>query len=342
MNTSEHHGLGRMAAAAALAVAAALPAHAANLRAYAGVVAGNAYGDAGGFACATSGPTIGNGWFSGLALPTEGFATCHLSGGIDDKTGASGPLLATQAGSGAMVGGIGTYSGTAKARADYWSTGVAVSGLATGGSSTFTYRQSAAFASFTDTLTLSKAGMAAGTAGAVDFGFLIEGVMNSASNAPYTQQSDVALGIRVNGLYIWDSFAATLTNQGPAYLRGGSTGLPGAFVSGSGSLSGSALVTSTAAFNIQWDVPFTVEVALRASTSPCCYGTSASADFFNSAVLKGITAYGPSGRIEDFEVLAESGALLGPDGLQQPVPEPATAALLLLGLLGTAAWQRRR
>ncbi len=229
----------------------------------------------------------------------------------------------------------GSYTGSSSARADYWSLGGSAQGTATGGTSSFTYHAAASFASFTDTITLNKSGIAAGTPGAITFGFLVEGVMNSLPNAPYTQQLDAALGIRVDGRFIWDAFRATATNLEVPYVRGGATGLPGNFVLGPGSLSGSALVTSTANFQFQWGVPFTVEVALRLNSGPCCYGTSQSADFFNSAVLKGIDAYGPGGKVDGFEVLTESGARIGAEGLLPAVPEPGTWALVWSGLMVT-------
>ncbi|RZI82575.1 MAG: PEP-CTERM sorting domain-containing protein [Rubrivivax sp.] len=326
------HILHRTAVLLGAAALAHASASAAGLRAYAGVVVGNAVGNGGVFDCATSGPTLGGGWTGGLVLPLEGFAGCHLGGGVDDRTGTVGPLNASQSATGPMESGIGTYNGSAKARADYWSLGASAQGTATGGTSAFTYHQAAGFASFTDTLTLNKPGIAAGTAGFTNFTFLVEGLMSSLPHLPYTQQLDAALGIRVNGRFVWDSMLATVVNQNLPFLRGGSTGLPGSFVSGPGSLSGSALVTSTANFDIQWGVPFTVEVALRVNSSPCCYGTSQNVDFLNSALLKGIDAYGPGGKVDGFEVLTESGAHIGADGLQA-VPEPGTWALLVSGLL---------
>ncbi|CAH0350700.1 PEP-CTERM sorting domain-containing protein [Aquabacterium sp. CECT 9606] len=317
------------------------PASAANLRAYAGVVAGNAQGTGSIFACATSGPTIGNGWFAGISLPTEGFTACNLNGGIDDQQGPSGPLTASQSATGPMATPGSSFTGSAQARSDYWSLGVAANGTATGGTSSSTYHQAAAFASFTDTLTYQKAGIATGTAGWTNFAFLVEGLMSSAANPPYTQQADVQLSIRVNGKYIWDSFRATVVNENLPYVRGGSTGLPGSFMSGPGSLSGSALVNSTANFEIQWGVPFTVEVALLTSVYPCCHGSSSSTDFLNTAVLKGIDAYGPGGQVTDFEVTAGSGAHIGPQGLAA-VPEPGSWALVLGGLLVTGWGVRRR
>lgn len=331
------------AAVAATAFVLALTAGpaAAGVRAYAGVVAGNASGS-GGFACATSGPTIAGPWFAGLVLPTEGYAGCNLAGAIDDKSAAAGTVVSTMSASGPMAGGVGIFSGSADARAAVGALGVAAGGSASGGSSTFTYRQSAAFASFTDTWTLHSAGIAAGTAGSLDLGFLIHGSMTSASVAPYTQQADVALGIRFNGSAgVWDSYAATLINQNLPFVRGGSTGLPGGFTLAPGSLSGQALVTSSANFSFQWDVPFTVEVALRASASPCCYGTTQAIDFLSTATLAAVVARNGGQAVSDFSVATESGTAIGPNGLL-PVPEPASSALWGAGIAALLLHRRRR
>lgn len=330
------------AAATALALAAAsLPAAAATVRAYAGAVVGTAIGSGSPFACATSGPTIRDGWFAGISLPTEGFAACRLGGGIIDNTASAGPVAASQSATGPMSGNSGVATLAAAARADFWSLGASASGTANGATSNLNYHAASAFASFTDTLTLSKPGVAAGTAGTVNFGFLIEGVMQSLSRAPYTQQMDARLGIRVDGRFIWDSFRATLINQGLPAVRGGTNDLPGQFVLGPGSLSGSALVSSTANFGIRWDVPFTVEVALMTDVQPCCLGTSQTADLLNTAVLRRIDAYGPGGAVSGFTVLAASGAMLDANGLMAPVPEPGTWALLLAGLMALGWWGRR-
>jgi hypothetical protein len=319
-----------------------LPAKAASLRAYAGAVAGNAQGSGSIFACTTSGPTIGNGWSAGLSLPTEGFAGCNLAGGITDLTGTSGQQLASQAATGPMVGNIGSSTLFAQARAGYWTLGGQASGTASGGTSNMTYHAAASFASFTDTLTLHSDGVSAGTAGAVNFRFLIDAVMQSLPHAPYTEQLDARLGIRVNNQFIWDAFRATLVNDGLPFVRGGATGLPGSFALGAGSLAGSALVTSTADFGFQWDVPFAVEVALAVNLQPCCYGASQSADLLNTAVLRGIDASAAGRLVQGFQVQTASGALLSADGLLAPVPEPATWGLWLLGLASLGSHLRCR
>ena len=306
-----------------------------QLRAYAGVAGGLASGGSGPFGCATSGPVLGGGWTGGLRLPTEGFVGCNLFGGLDDRTAAAAPLTAAQTLAFAPIPGGGSFVGNAQARASYWSLGVAASGTMTGATSAFTYHQSAAFASFSDTITLASSGIATGTLGTINFGFLIAGAMASNPRSPFTQQADARLQIRVNSGSVWTTFGSRLVNAELPFLTGGSTGLPGAFTLAPGSLTGSANVMSTAFFQFQWGLPFSVEVAMSTEVEPCCLGTSFSSTFLNSAVLSGINAYSPTGQVALFSVSTDSGAQIGAGGLT-PVPEPASALALLAGLVALA------
>ncbi len=315
----------------------------AEVQAYAGAVGGQAQGSGSPFACATSGPTIGDGWFAGIALPTEGFAGCSLSGGIDNKVAAGGTLMSTQAVT-ATVGSGGTFTGQADAIASYGKLGVSASGTMTGTTSAFIYHQAASFARFQDTWTITAPGIATGTAGTLNLGFLVEGSMSSTPHAPSTQQVDLALGMRFNGNKggPWDSFMATIVNDGEPYLRGGGTWAPGSFITSPGAFSGSGLVTSTGNFSFQWGVPFDVEVALRTQLSPCCINASLSSDFLGTALLKGIYTTAGGQTITSFNVAAVSGTAYGPDGLlAAAVPEPGSWALMLAGVAGLAAWRRR-
>lgn len=326
--------------AAMLTMAAGCAWSADQLRSYAGVVAGNAViGPQ--FQCATSGPTIGNGWFAGLTLPLEGIGACGLVGGTDDKVAAAGPLNSTFAASGPMAT-TGTYSGNAQARADYWSLGVAMAGTATGDSVSTTYAQAASFSSFTLDVTYNHPSIASGTPGTTDFAFLVDGVMQSLPVGSFTQQVDLQFGLRVNDRFIWDVLRAKVVSADLPVLSGGSTGLPGGFVFAPGSLAGAATLTTTGQFQMVWGVPFKLEVALVGNSYPCCMGSSNSADFLNSATLAGIIARGPNGTVTDFSVTTASGPVVGPGGIL-PVPEPHTWALWLCGIVSVAAaaWRRR-
>ena len=283
----------------------------------------------------------------GVSLPLEGFAACNLGGGIVDKSAATGPLAAQQYVSATVANG--SFTGQAQASAAYGRLGVAANGIMTGATSPFTYHQTAGFARFQDTLTLTSPGIATGTPGAVDFAVLVEGMMNSVANAPYTQQGDIALMIRTGpgvgnpAAGPWTVFAGTVVGEGMPFLRGGATGIPGDFIVGPGTFSGSATVQSIANFNMQWGVPLDIEVAFQASVYPCCNGAaSLDASFSNTALLSGISAKAGGTAVADFSVLSESGTAYGPGGLL-PVPEPGPIALWSggLALLGAVRWRQR-
>jgi len=259
-----------------------------------------------------------------------------------NSTAATGPLEANQSATAPMLNNTGTAAVSAQARADYWSLGASASGLATGGTSSATHGQAEGFASFADALTISNPGIATGTAGIVNFTFLIEGAMQSLSHAPSTQQADAGLGIRVDGRGISQTFLATVVNQQLPFVRGNSDVGPRSFALGAGMLSGSALVTSAGNFAFRWGVPFTVEVGLWAKVTPCCFGASQNVDFLNTAVLRGLAASRSGGAaVTDFTVSSASGAVLGVNGLA-PVPEIGTGAAMLLGLAGVVALRRQR
>ena len=331
--------------AASLTALAAATSVQAQLRSYSGVVAGNAtVGPQ--FQCATSGYTIGAPWFAGLLLPTEGIAACGLNGQVQNLTGNSGPLTTSAAASGPMAS-VGTFSGTAKARANYWNLGVAASGTSTGDASTFTYRQAASFASFAEDVIYTSPDVVNGTAGLTNFKFFVDGFMRNLPVAPYGQQGDIALSFSVNNL-LWTAFSGTTFGNNLPNVRGGSTGLPGNFILVPGQFSGSANITTTGNFNFVWGTPLRIEVGLYTSISPCCFGASINSDFYNSAVLTGVDAYAGNSLITNFVATTSSGLRLNAQGVIAPqapvttVPEPGTYGMMLLGLASVALLARRR
>jgi len=339
----------RVVVAGCLGTIVAFNSASAQLRSYAGVVAGNAQVTST-LACATSGYTIGAPWFAGLVLPNEGITACGLSGMVDDKGGLVGPVVSTAAASGPMVDNIGTFTGAASARANYWDLGVKASGVSTGGASTFTYRQAAAYASFTQDIAYSDPTIANGTRGFTNFTFNIDGLLRSIPQAPYGQQGDIYFSIVVNNS-LWNSFIITALDNGLPSIRGASSGLPGSFVVTPGMAAGSATFTTTSNFNMVWGSNLRVEMAMYTTVSPCCYGASLNSDFYNSIRLAGVSAFAGSTPVSTFVVNTSSGLRLNANGIIPPsdpnppgtiVPEPASVMLVLLGLAGITVVARRR
>lgn len=316
----------------------------AQLRAYAGVVAGNAaFGPQ--FQCSVSGPTIPSPWSTGLRLPLEGMTACKLNGMVDDKTANTGPLYSAATGSGPMAS-VGTFTGSANARANYWSLGVSASGVSTGDASSGTFNQAVSYASFAQDLTFTSPTVANGASGFMNFSFLIDGFMNNLPVGPYTQQGDIAFSLLVNN-QLWTAFMGTTVNSTLPYVRGASTGLPGNFILTPGGMSGSANFTTISNFAFTWGNPLHVEIAMYTDISPCCYGASIVSDFYNTAKLTGVDAYGPGGKVTDFIVNTTSGLQLDTQGVIQvppttTAPEPSTIALTFAGLLVVGGLARRR
>lgn len=326
------------------ATATAVSAHA-QLRSYSGVVAGNAaIGPS--FQCATVAPTIGNPWFAGLNLPTEGIAACGLNGQVSDLTGTTGPIVTSASASGPMAS-VGTFTGTAQARAGYWNLGVSASGTSTGDASGTTYRQAASFASFAEDVVYTSPTIANGTAGVTNFKFFVDGFMRNLPVAPYGQQGDIFLSFLVNN-QLWNTFIGTTFSNDTPSLRGASTGLTGNYVIAPGFFEVSAELTTTSNFNFVYGVPLHVEVGLYTSISPCCFGASINSDFYNTAVLTGIDAYANGQLVTDWVASTSSGLRLNSQGViavEPPattVPEPGTYAMMLLGLSSVAVLSRRR
>jgi hypothetical protein len=312
------------------------PALGAELEAYAGAVAGRPSGQ-GQFACATSGLTIPE-WSAGIDLPTEGFAACSLAGGIDDRIRPSGPVAALQSVSGPVPSG--TFSGSASARADYGLLGVYANGNMTGAGGFFS--ETAAFARFKDEMTISSPSVPAGTAGIVNFSFVMHGTMVNAPSMGYGQTLNTFLDVRVGGSsgLIWPTFIADDYSNTTPYVRGGATGVPGTLVVALLNVSGSTELTTTGNFSFTWGVPFIVEAALDTRAPTCCFGASLTSDFYDVTRLSGIHPSLTTGpEITDFTVTSGSGTHYTAAGVSAVVvPVPAmprglawVAGALLLG-----------
>ena len=312
-------------------------AQAASTSAHAMVVSGQAHGGVGPFGCATSGPQAMEGhWFGSASnfLPTEGYAGCNLSGGIQNTSNLAGSSLAAQDVSHAFNNGLNTLSAAATAGFD--KLGVKTTGSYTGETNSFAYHSSEAAAYSTDTLLLPGSG-----AGTIQFGFSVDGSAMSFGNS----QTFVYLNYELDGGPIFTAFNA-ITSYGTSSVSSPTGGGPVAgFTNAGASLSGSGIAYSFA-HPITLGTSFDLSLGLFAASYPGSFTGVANNDFFSTARISSITILDASGHPIDFSITGASGTIYDANGAHLPtaggVPEPGTWAMMLLGFGGLGAILRRR
>jgi hypothetical protein len=321
---------------ASAVVATASAAHAQSTSAHAMVVGGHAQGSGGPFACATSGPQAQEAHFfnTGIPLPTEGYAGCGLSGGIQNTTSATGPSMAQQAVIAAVNGGSTNLSANAKAGFD----GLHVKSNATstaGFTDAFTYAASEAAAYSTDTLNQAGSG-----AGFIYLGFSIDGSVTSVGNG----QTQTFLDYQIGSGSIFTTFSAQTVDGTSTIISPTNAGGSLAGFSASGaSLSGSGTVFSFMT-PITLGTNFDLTLALYASSYPGIVNGVEDNDFFSTAKLTSISVFDAAGHPLDVAITSASGTRYDAFGAHvdaSAAPEAATWAMLLLGFGGVGAVLRR-
>ena len=317
-------------------------AQAASTSAHAMIVSGLAGHPGGGtFDCATSGPQPMSQKYFGSAsvgLPTEGYAYCHLAGGIDDTSSASGISTAHEALTNSFSNG--THIQTADAVADFGvlktSSNGSYTGDAIGG---FAYHDGEAAAYSTDTL------QAPGGASFVQFGFTIDGAASVANNSQILSQ----FAYQIDSGPIFTIFSANLlgTTGSVRGLDGSSFGDLAGYTVGAGSASGSDTVYSFRTA-VAPGGSFDLTLAMLAASYPSPFGGVANVDFSETARLSWLRFYDASGVAIDFgDIIGASGRLYDSNGVHTlipgGVPEPASWAMMLTGFaaIGGALRSRR-
>jgi len=321
----------------ASALAFTFPAHATGTATHAMVVAGQAFGGVGPFGCATSGPQARESGFfnTGVGLPTEGYASCHLAGGIANDSHTFGPSFSDEAVTSAFNGGSATLS--AKARADFGSLGVASDGAYTGTTDGFTYHGAEGAAYFTDSLTISGTGTYF-----MRMGFSVDGSAITAGSS----QTLTYLNYQVGAGPIFSAFVAGAGGGSDRAVNPTGTGsgitMPG-FTVAPDSVSGSGVAYSFLT-PITAGTAFDLTVGFYAASYP---HTLADNDWFSTAMLSSIQLFDGSGNPVAFSITSASGTLYDANGAHPAVsgvPEPVSWSMMLggFGLVGASMRTRRR
>jgi hypothetical protein len=313
-------------------------ASAASLDTWVGVVGGAGNGNIG-QGCTTYGPPAGISFFTsnGFGVPLGGITACGYSGSVTQTTAGSGPLTLGGSLSPVLLGNpgySGSFDGTAAAVADFGRLGADAHANISGGipGSPTALFESFAAARFTDTLTATSPLAANGSAGFIRYAFSIDGLSTSLG-AP--------------GPYLFGETLAVLDVQqdnGPVYgllnasIRRGETGTinngapPAGWTTSMGSLAGGSTFYSLD-LPMVWGQAFDLSVGLMAFA----YGT-ADSDFLHTAQLSGVTLMDANHvPLSNFSLTAASGT-----DYVNAVPEPASVAMLLAGLVVTGWCGMRR
>jgi len=313
------------------------PAGAASLQTITDVWAGNGNGDIGA-GCTTYGPIpdLLHFFNGGGFVVLGGNTACGYTGVTANLTQATGPLQSSQTLPPVTMDGAGTsYGGSASARANYGSLGVAASGVFTGttGSTSAVYSSSAAF--FRDTLTASSPLAAPGSAGFVRYVFQVDGSLSTLGTSTGSARLQLNYQHATSPIFGVGGLAAQGNDVGTFSAIDGDSS---SWTFGPGSVSGSGLFGTTLHIpfsgdldqSFVWGVPWDLQVGLAAATS-----RNADASFLASAKLVDIQFFDAAHqRLNDFSLSSASGT----DYLAAAVPEPASWALMALGV----AWLGRR
>ena len=310
-----------------------LPASAASLDTYAGVVGGS--GQRG--CTLVPAPQLADFFtFSSFRMPIGSVTGCGYNGSLDQATAAVGPLTLSNTLAPVPVGTVvspGVYNGSAHSVARYGSVGASAKGRLVGqpGSITDLF-QAVGAASFTDTLTASSPLVTALSAGFVSYAFSIDGRMATPGPQVAFEFSETytEFVVQHQGGPSIQIFNANTNRRGvPTILNGPP---PAGWTASVGSLAGGSIF-ELKDMPMVWGQPWELSAGLLA----WAYG-SGDNSFLSTAQLVGITLYNDRHEeVTSFDLSSASGTRYA--GV---VPEPSRVALLLAGLGLMAALMHRR
>lgn len=314
----------------------AIRARANSLTAFAGIVGGDWNGGAN---CSTYGPVSPENLFASaasLSVPLGGIAFCGYSGSLVTNTGAGSQTASNSLGSTPLLGGF--YTGASSAAADYGVLHASAAGTYTGsGGSGTAYGTASGASLFADSLTYHSPFATDGTAGFVEYTFLIHGTILSPAG---TRSDDFAqLNIGHNSATL--NYLLFQGHTGPTVagvVNGGPP--PAGFTAGIGSLTGQAAFTT-----FQLPVTLGQAVDLQVGLMATAY-FAGSSDFSSTATLSAIALFDSNRNfLNTFSITSASGTQYNANGVLSASPEPATfelvAGIAVAGLIRKRKSARR-
>ena len=268
--------------------------------------------------------------------PTPSLSACGISGSLKQATSNTVPLVLNDSLSPVSLGSAsdGSFDGTAQARASYNKLGAAAHANIGAGrpQSSGAMYESVAAARFNDILTATSPLVANLSAGFVQYRFSVDGTESAlGSPAPFFfGETYMVLDVRQQNGPVREVMNAHVRRGDLGIISGNPP--PAGWATSAGSLSGAGTFFSLD-LPMNWGQPWDLSVGLLA----WAYGT-ADANFLTTARITGVALFDANhSPVNTFNLTSASGT-----DYVNAVPEPASAALLLVGLFGLAAVVSRR
>lgn len=288
---------------------------------------------------------------AGTFVPLGDLAACGISGSSNVQSAAgSGPLSETRALGATTLNstfGVGSFTGSASARAEGHTVGARAQASNDGPTDGFSVVGADAFAQYRDSfVAMPDAARPAGTVGSVMFRINFDGAVEMefpSGSGSGSARASIVYQQNTGSIFELVSLGVTSTGNFITAPRSGGEStfeinvVPGESVSQAGSAS-----YMTFSMPFEYGKSFDFSLALLATVQPRVR-TTVTSDFLATAILDGMLVFDDLGRpVTDFQFTSGAGITYDESGRVAPVPVPAAGWLMAAATVGLLRLRRRQ